>query len=115
MLLPRFDLVDLLDRMQVYRIDREAIEGVGRQGNDVALLEAGDDVFDAIRLWFVGMNPQNLRRQVVYLGSLIFLRMRGKACINLFTARRLRTPVPSPVLYPFPLAKSALSRKATIA
>jgi len=57
------DLVDLLDRMKIHRIDSQAVEGVGGQGNDIALAQTGDDIVDPVRLGFIGMDAQHLREQ----------------------------------------------------
>jgi hypothetical protein len=69
--------------MQVNRIDSQPVKSVGRQRNHVALAKAGNDVFNTLGLWFVGMNPQNLRGQMVYLGSRISLRMCPKVLTHM--------------------------------
>ena len=55
-LLARFDLVDLLDGVQVDRVDGQTVERVSRQSDDTAFTQAGDDVIDPVRLGFVGMD-----------------------------------------------------------
>jgi hypothetical protein len=47
--------------MKIHRIDGQAIEGVGRQGNYVAFAQTGDDIVDPVWLWFIGMDAQDLR------------------------------------------------------
>jgi hypothetical protein len=71
-LLPGLDLVNLLDRVQIHRVDGQAIESIRWQRDNVTLAKTGDDVFDAFGLWFVGMDAQNLRGQMVYLGFRTF-------------------------------------------
>jgi len=61
--LPAFQAVDTLDGVEIYRVDGQAVKGVGRHGNDVALAQARDDVVDPVWLWFVGMDAQDFRGQ----------------------------------------------------
>jgi hypothetical protein len=63
MLLPRLDPVDLLHGIKVHRVYRQTIESIGRQSDNIALAEAGDDVVDPVRLGFVGMDAQYFRGQ----------------------------------------------------
>ena len=76
MLLPRLDLVDPLHGVQVYRIDGKPVKSVGRQGDNVAFAQTGDDVVDPVGLGFIGMDAQNLRGQEAYLGSLYGIHAR---------------------------------------
>ena len=62
-LLAGLDLVNLLDRVEIDRVDGQAVEGVGRQGNDIAFAQTGDDIVDPVRLGFIGMDAQHLRGQ----------------------------------------------------
>jgi hypothetical protein len=66
-LLPGLDLVNTLDRMQIHRIDREAVKGVCRQGYYVTFSQTGDNVIDPVWLGFIGMDAQDFRGQEVYL------------------------------------------------
>ena len=54
-----FEVVDTIDGLEVDRVDGEAVKGVGGKGDDVAAVEAGDDVFDERWFWFVGMNAES--------------------------------------------------------
>ena len=58
-----FDLVDAVDGAEIDGIDGEAVEGVGGQRDDVAAVEAGDDVVDERGLGLVGMNAEGFGRQ----------------------------------------------------
>ncbi len=62
-LLAGLDPVDLLDGGEIDRVHSQAVEGVGRQSDNIALAETGDDVVDPVRLGFVGMDAQNFRGQ----------------------------------------------------
>jgi hypothetical protein len=112
MLLPRLDLVNLLNRLQIHRIDSQAIKGVCRQRNHVALPETRDDVLNTFGLWFVGMDPQDFRGQIFYLGSLISLGGRDP---NRTLRQAVFEPLPSSVLYRFFASKARVSQDATIA
>jgi hypothetical protein len=63
MLLAGFDLVDLFDCVQIHRVDSQTVKRVGRQRDNIALLQAGDDVIDPVWLGFIGMDTQNFRGQ----------------------------------------------------
>ena len=78
MLQARFDLVDLLDCVQIYRIDREPIKCIGRHCHNIALTKAAYDVLDALLLWFIGMDAQNFRGQMIYLGCQISIGPPGR-------------------------------------
>jgi hypothetical protein len=58
-----FDLVDAVDGAQIDGVDGEAVEGVGGQSDDVAAVEAGDDVPDERRFGLFGMNAECFSRQ----------------------------------------------------
>ena len=58
-----FDLVDAVDGAEIDGVDGEAVEGVGGEGDDVAAVEAGDDVVDERGLGFVGMDAESFGRQ----------------------------------------------------
>jgi len=62
-LLAGFDLVDLFDSEEIDGVYRQAIKGVGRQGDHIALAQAGDNIVDPVRLGFIGMDAQDLRGQ----------------------------------------------------
>jgi hypothetical protein len=49
--------------VQIHRVHRKTVEGVGGHGDYVALAQAGDDVVDPVRLGFIGMDAQDLRGQ----------------------------------------------------
>ena len=65
-LLPAFELVNLLHRAQVHRVHGQPIKRIGGQGNHVALAQAGNDVIDPVCLRLIGMDAQNLRGQETY-------------------------------------------------
>jgi hypothetical protein len=56
MFLAGFNLVNLLNRIQVHWIYGQAVKGIGRHRNDVTLPQAGDNVVDPVGLRFVGMD-----------------------------------------------------------
>ena len=58
-----FELVDAVDGAEIDGIDGEAIEGVGWEGDDVAAVEAGDDLVDERGFGFVGMDAEGFGRQ----------------------------------------------------
>jgi len=58
-----FDVVDALDGAEVDGVDGEAVEGASGQRDDVAAVEAGDDLVDKLRFGFVGMNEEGFSRQ----------------------------------------------------
>ena len=58
------DVVDAVDGPEIDRVDGEAVEGVGGKRDDVAGVEAGDDVIDELWFGFVGMNTESLGRQI---------------------------------------------------
>ena len=62
-LLAALELVDVLDGVKIYGVDRQAVEGVGGQRDDIALAQARDDVVDPVWLGLVGMDAQNFRGQ----------------------------------------------------
>jgi len=63
LLLAALDAVDIFDRVEIYWIDRETVEGVGGHGDDIALAQARNDVFDPVWLGLVGMDAQDFRGQ----------------------------------------------------
>jgi lactam utilization protein B len=50
--------INLIDGMQVDRVDGEAIESVCRHTDDAAALQAADDVFDFFRLRLIRVYAQ---------------------------------------------------------
>lgn len=62
-----FNLVDSVDCSEIYGIDREAVEGVGGQGGDVAGGETLDNVCDEIWFRFVRVDAECLGRQSLLL------------------------------------------------
>ena len=59
-----FDLVDAFDGAEIDGIDGEPVEGVGGKGDDVAAVEAGDDIVDECGFGLVGMNAEGFGRQI---------------------------------------------------
>jgi len=61
---PRLQLVDTIHRLQIHRIDREAIKSIRRQSDDVAAVQAIDNLAD--QLWFrlVGVDAECFSRQI---------------------------------------------------
>jgi len=57
------DLVNPIDRPQVDRIDRQAIEGVGGQTNHFPAPQAGGYVLDSLGFRLIRMNSKDFRRQ----------------------------------------------------
>jgi len=57
------ELVDAVDGAEIDRVDGEAVEGIGRERDDVAAVEAGDDVADERGFGLVGMNTECFGRQ----------------------------------------------------
>jgi len=53
--------------MQIDGVNRQAIKRVRGQSDNIPLSQAGNDVLNALRLWFVGMDPQYFRGQWIYL------------------------------------------------
>jgi hypothetical protein len=47
--------------VEIHWIDSQAVKGVGWQGNYISLAQTGDDIVDPVRLWFIGMDAQDLR------------------------------------------------------
>ena len=62
------DLVDAIDGLKINRVYGQAVEGVSRQSDDVAAVEAGDDLVDERGFGFVGMDTKGFCRQVLLLG-----------------------------------------------
>ncbi len=58
------DFVDAVNGVKIDGVDGETVEGVGGQGDDVAGVETGDDLRDELRFGFVGVNAEDLSRQV---------------------------------------------------
>jgi hypothetical protein len=68
------EFVDAFDGAEIDGVDGEAVEGVRGKGDDVAAVEAGDDVVDERWLWFVGMDTkcfggQNLAPVLLNMGG----------------------------------------------
>jgi hypothetical protein len=59
-----FDVVDAVDGFEIDGVDGEAVEGVGGKSDDVAVVEAGDDVIDERWFGLVGMNTEDFGRQI---------------------------------------------------
>jgi hypothetical protein len=57
------DLVDLLHGAQIHRVDGQTVKSIRRQGNNIAFVQTGDNVVYPVRLGFIGMDAQYLRRQ----------------------------------------------------
>jgi hypothetical protein len=62
-----FEVVDAIDGLEVDGVDGETVEGVGGEGNDVAIVEAGDDVVDERWFGLVGMDTECFGRQILLL------------------------------------------------
>jgi hypothetical protein len=60
-----FELVDAVDGLEIDWIDGEAVEGVGRESDDVTAVEAGDDVVDERGLGLFGMNTEGFGDQML--------------------------------------------------
>jgi len=58
------DVVDAVDGVKIDGVDGETVEGIGGECDDVALVEAGNDLIDESRFGLVGMDPENLGRQI---------------------------------------------------
>ena len=58
-----FDFVDAFDGAEIDRVDGEAVESVGGEGDYVAAVEAGDDVVDERGFGFFGMDAEGFGRQ----------------------------------------------------
>ena len=54
------DLVNALDSVKIDGVDGESIEGVCGKRDDVATAQAGDDICDALCLWFIRVDPNYL-------------------------------------------------------
>jgi hypothetical protein len=58
-----FEIVDALDGAEIDGVYGEAVEGARRQRDDVAAVEAGDDLVDELGFGFVGVNEEGFSRQ----------------------------------------------------
>jgi hypothetical protein len=58
-----FNFVDAFDCPEIDGIDGETVEGVRGKGDDVATVEAGDDIVDERGLGLVGMDTEGFGRQ----------------------------------------------------
>jgi hypothetical protein len=65
-LLPGFELIDLLDSAEVDGVDSQPIEGVGGHRDEIPLAQTGNNVIDPVRLGLIGMDTQYLRGQMAY-------------------------------------------------
>ena len=70
-------VVDVVDRAQVHGIDREAVEGVGWQGDNLAAVAAVGHVGDQCGLRLVRMYAKHLSVQRVYRSSAVRVSHRG--------------------------------------
>ncbi len=59
-----FELVDAVDGLEIDGVDGEAVEGVGGKSDDVAVVEACDDVIDERWFGLVGMDTESFGRQI---------------------------------------------------
>jgi len=53
-----------VDGLEIDGVDGEAVEGVGGKSDDIAVVEACDDVIDERWLGLVGMNTESFGRQI---------------------------------------------------
>jgi hypothetical protein len=65
-----FELVDAVDGLEIDGVNGEAVEGVGGKSDDVAVVEACDDVIDERWFWLVGVNAESFGRQIWLLWRL---------------------------------------------
>jgi len=68
-----FNFVDAIDGAEINGVDRETVEGVGRQSNDLAAVKALYDSVDERGLGFVGMDTEGFGRQcgLLWVGGTI--------------------------------------------
>ena len=62
-----FEVVDAIDGLEVDGVDGETVKGVGGEGDDVAVVEAGDDVVDERWFGLVGMDTECFGGQILLL------------------------------------------------
>jgi hypothetical protein len=65
------EVVDAIDGLEIDGVDGETVEGVGGESDDVAVVEAGDDVVDERWFGLVGMNTECFGRQILLLCRLV--------------------------------------------
>lgn len=58
-----FEVIDAIDGAEINWIDGQTVEGIGRKGDDLTGFQVLDDVIDERRLWFIGVNTEDLSRQ----------------------------------------------------
>jgi hypothetical protein len=60
----RFDLIDSVNSVEIYRVDGKSVESVRRQRDDLASMKAIDNLGDEIWFGLVWMNAECFSRQI---------------------------------------------------